>query len=211
MHSCFGMCLEPGRFEEVFNSATNVVRLRYTGHSTTTACHFEVEDNPGDYTLTNSVPSYSVQEVFKGNLAIWDEIELLYWTDTGLNTFPFHTGAPPSDDVLAFIDLIDQCWGEDGEYLSFYTNPTDLKGPHPYQLSECNFYNSLWQDASNNAEILQALGKGSSGTSSNSALSKAPTTSIESALSDDSSAARGANSMLFWIVGFSVVAPMLLA
>jgi hypothetical protein len=204
------MCLELGPFEEVFNSATNVVRLRYTGQSTTTACHFEVEDNPGDYTLTNSVPSYSIQEVFKGNLAVGDEIELLFWTDTGLKMYPFHNGAP-SDDVLAFIDLIDQCWGEDGEYLSFYTYPTELKGRHPYQLSECNFYNSLWQDASSNTELLQALGKGSGGPSSNSALSKAPTVSIESALSDDSSAASGANSMLFWIVCFSAVASMYLA
>jgi hypothetical protein len=201
LQSCRGDCLGPTTFEEEYASSTHVVRLRFTGLNTTTSCYYEVQDNPGDYVLTNSVPSYSVEEVFKGDLSKGDVIPLLLWTDTGLNRNPYST----EDDVLVFMDSTDQCSTSDGEYL--YQYPTDMQGPRPYEFSECNFHNSLWRDVSNSTkELLKALESGDS----DEPLSTAPTALKESALSDDSSASSGANAALFWMAGFSLVIIMFL-
>jgi hypothetical protein len=138
---CQGDCAAPGTLQEVFNYSTNVVRARYTGENATTACYFEVNlPVPGGLFRTNSIPSYSIEEVFKGNFSVGDVIQLLVLTDTGLTLYPFYAPTPPSDDLLAFVEIGEECWRSDGEFL--YPYPTDLQGPRPYQLSGCNIYHS---------------------------------------------------------------------
>jgi hypothetical protein len=200
MEMCLADCPpEPIPLEEAFDSATDVLRVRYTGENVTTPCYYEVLSPQGggaQYEVTNTLPSFKIEQVFKGDMVVAEFVPLLYSTDTGPQLY--QPGSSDPDGFLVFLYESGGCRKSDGESM----DPPDVTGPIPYELSECNIYNSQWHDVANETKsfLLQP-------TTPNSTMTPSASNQTTSSSNETSTA----NSMRFRIAGFAVVVPLLLS
>ena len=121
---CSADCPDLGTFEDQFELAPLVARVRLTGQCVDVPCGSEVLQN-GLYTYRKAMNSYEVIQVFKGDLSVGQDIPIIYSTDTG------HRLRNPNDDE---------------DFVAFMSSSLcdEIAGVPSYSVSDCFTGNKKW-------------------------------------------------------------------
>ena len=165
-----GVCMLDQPIREQFDLSSYVARLNYTGDKTDLACRLRVYNTvSGTNELVDSLSSYQVVEVFKGDdLIERDTIPLFLTTDTGFvpDIDPKFNSA--TEGFLVFLFPWRRCYDElGGPYMYF-----DDFEPTPFSTSNCVSANTVWSEVS---EADQSFLRSGGTLEESSVPSKAPT------------------------------------